>query len=535
MIKQEHFLLFLSIFILTNFVSIQDAFAQNSPQKINYQAVARDSAGQELSGANLEVEFSIFEGATGATLVYAEIHTDVITDPFGLFTLQIGSGVAIQGDFSQIDWSENAWLNVNIDAGNGMIDLGMYELISVPYALYASQADSANYGADEDADPNNEIQSLGIELDNLPNVTINLEGSNPISFSIADADADSTNEIQNLILSGTTLSLSNDDSGTQVDLSTFNSDDQALSIDTSDPQNVEISLENSTPVSFSIEDADADTENELQSLNIDGNTLSLSDDPNSTQVDLSTFNTDSQGLSINDADPQNVVISLDNSLPVNFSIEDADANASNEIQVLSKTGNVVSLSNGGQSFTDEVDDADADETNELITDVGFNSSNNNLTITEAGVGTSIDLSDLKADENWNQNGQNISNSNSGSVGINETNPSSTLHIMGSTAVKVRVEGPSGINYQLGEETVFIGKPDVGDVEVDLPIAADVPGRIYIIKKGDPSIFNDLKIHAIGSDKIEGQSTYILGNVSGVYEQIMIVSDGVSDWWIISSE
>ena len=88
---------------------------------------------------------------------------------------------------------------------------------------------------------------------------------------------------------------------------------------------------------------------------------------------------------------------------------------------------------------------------------------------------------------------------------------------------------------LGDETIFIGTPDIGDVEVDLPLAASVPGRIYIIKKGNPSTFNDLKIHSAGSDNIEGLSTYILGDVSGVYEQVIIVSDGISDWWIISKD
>jgi len=45
--------------------------------------------------------------------------------------------------------------------------------------------------------------------------------------------------------------------------------------------------------------------------------------------------------------------------------DDADADPSNELQTISKDGQTVTLSNGGGSFTDEVNDADPDPANEL--------------------------------------------------------------------------------------------------------------------------------------------------------------------------
>jgi len=497
---RSHFILFSAAFFHLCFANTLSLNAQESPQMINYQAVARDAGGEVLSAVSLEVEFNIYEGSPSGSAVYTEIHSDVLTDSYGLFTVKIGDGVVVGGEFSAIDWSEGTWLNVGIDIGNGMEYLGTYQLVSVPYALYATRSDSASYGEDADADPSNELQEISAEVIANESVELSLSGAVPVSFSIQDADADSTNEIQSLILSGAILSLSGD-TGTEINLAAFNTDDQALSIDSTDPLAIEISLENSDPVSFSINDADADPNNEIQELNLDGSVLTLSDDPSGTAVDLASYNTDDQALSIDASDPQNVILNLENSSSVNFSIEDSDS----------------------------------DPNNELITNFNFNSINNDLTIIEAGATRSVDLSELKTDQNWEGNGQNISNLNTGNVGINESNPSSTLQIMGSTAVKVRTEGPSGTTYQLGDETVFIGTPDVGDVEVDLPLAGNVPGRIYIIKKGDTSTLNDLKVHASGSDMIEGQSTYILGDVSGVYEQIMIVSDGVSNWWIISKE
>jgi len=47
--------------------------------------------------------------------------------------------------------------------------------------------------------------------------------------------------------------------------------------------------------------------------------------------------------------------------------DDADADPTNELQTISKDGQIVTLSNGGSSFTDEVNDADADPNNELQT------------------------------------------------------------------------------------------------------------------------------------------------------------------------
>ncbi|MEL6971353.1 MAG: hypothetical protein AAFO02_14405, partial [Bacteroidota bacterium] len=46
-------------------------------------------------------------------------------------------------------------------------------------------------------------------------------------------------------------------------------------------------------------------------------------------------------------------------------VDDADADPTNELQRILKIGNTVILNNSGGSFTDEVDDADADPTNEI--------------------------------------------------------------------------------------------------------------------------------------------------------------------------
>jgi hypothetical protein len=62
---------------------------------------------------------------------------------------------------------------------------------------------------------------------------------------------------------------------------------------------------------------------------------------------------------------------------------DADADSSNELQTLSKAGNIITLSDGGQSVIDEVNDADASASNELQTIVNT-AGTNNLVLSNGG-------------------------------------------------------------------------------------------------------------------------------------------------------
>ena len=80
-----------------------------------------------------------------------------------------------------------------------------------------------------------------------------------------------------------------------------------------------------------VDDADADTLNEIQLLTKAGNKIELSHG----------------GGQVTDE------------------VEDADADPMNEIQILTKTGSIIELSNGGGQIADDVEDADADPMNEI--------------------------------------------------------------------------------------------------------------------------------------------------------------------------
>jgi trimeric autotransporter adhesin len=127
-----------------NFVSIV-ALAQ-APQKISYQAVARNNSGSFIPNQNIGVKFIIYQGSIGGTISYAETHA-VTTNSFGLFFAVIGGGSPTQGNFSTILWGTGTYfVETLIDpaGGTSYSTIGAQQLVSVPYALYAEKAGNSS-------------------------------------------------------------------------------------------------------------------------------------------------------------------------------------------------------------------------------------------------------------------------------------------------------------------------------------------------------------------------------------------------------
>ena len=118
-------------------------FAQ-APEGINYQASARDANGDLITGTILAVRATVLSGVGGATQVYQETHS-ATTNDYGLFSIKIGRGAPVSGTFSSIDWGADEYhVQIEVDAdGNGYVDMGKTQMMSVPYALYAKTSGSA--------------------------------------------------------------------------------------------------------------------------------------------------------------------------------------------------------------------------------------------------------------------------------------------------------------------------------------------------------------------------------------------------------
>jgi uncharacterized protein (TIGR02145 family) len=110
-----------------------------APQSIPYQAVVRSTDGSTMDNAAVTITFKIHDNSATGTVVYEETHA-TNTNEQGLVSLNVGGGTAVTGAFSGIQWGTGSkFLQVLMNAGNGVVDLGTQQMMSVPYALYAEE------------------------------------------------------------------------------------------------------------------------------------------------------------------------------------------------------------------------------------------------------------------------------------------------------------------------------------------------------------------------------------------------------------
>lgn len=114
-------------------------FAQ-SPEKMSYQAVVRNSSNALITNAQIGMEINIREGSLTGTIVYTETQTPT-TNANGLVSIEIGGGAG----FNTIDWSAGPYF---IETKTAVVPpLTTYtitttsRLLSVPYALHAKSAE----------------------------------------------------------------------------------------------------------------------------------------------------------------------------------------------------------------------------------------------------------------------------------------------------------------------------------------------------------------------------------------------------------
>jgi hypothetical protein len=169
---------FLPLFTIFLFI-VMGTFAQ-APKGINYQGVARDNEGTPYASKSIAVRISILKDAANGDVEYSETHK-LQTNQFGLFTLVIGQGTKITGDFAFISWAVgNKWLQVEIDPNGGTSYslAGSQQLMTVPYAFYAEYAGNGGSGT----------------LTAGPGISI----TGGVISNTGDADNNTTNELQNL-------------------------------------------------------------------------------------------------------------------------------------------------------------------------------------------------------------------------------------------------------------------------------------------------------------------------------------------------
>lgn len=526
---------FLSTAILTILIFSTEWVCGQTPQSINYQAVVRDGeTGSELVNQFVGMRFTILGDGPNSDAVYQEEHI-IETNAFGLVNLRIGNGEEPLGSMEDIEWGVGEkWLQVEIDLGDGYEEISNSRFVSVPYALHADVAATADNVDDADADPTNELIDT-LVFDN--NILMTYEGGFPdghlnsvdLSSLIDDADSDPTNElIDTLIFENNTL----------------------ITYQGGFPDG----HQNALDLSSLIDDADADPTNELinpDSIGLVDTLLFITEGGVTHQVNLAglaNYGPWLEGPGIVYNEDANIGVGTDEPIHKLQVMNQSDAvEDSVATFVLNEHGGEMAYGVFGRA-------SGAVENRALYGDapgVGdnrwagyFDRGNvhvsNRLSIRETATMAQFNISGI--DETTpiihtetSSEEPALHMDGEGKVGIRNADPHSALQVNGSVAGSVRFEEASLGPFSLNEEDYML----IVDVTnspaiITLPPAADCEGRIYYVKRTHSIATNHtLTITPSGGDAIDGISLPILLSSASAKEARMLVSAGSNGWFIMS--
>lgn len=124
-----------------------------SPKKMSYQAVIRNTSNALITNSSICMKISILSGSSSGPAVYVETHTPT-TNSNGLASIEIGRGTVVSGNFPLINWSNGPFFiktETDPDGLTGGITytiIGTNQLLSVPYALFAEKTGGTTSGGD---------------------------------------------------------------------------------------------------------------------------------------------------------------------------------------------------------------------------------------------------------------------------------------------------------------------------------------------------------------------------------------------------
>ncbi|MCW0484141.1 fibrobacter succinogenes major paralogous domain-containing protein [Gaoshiqia sediminis] len=143
----------IGIFLTASVFLPQQAGAQ-SPEKMSYQAVIRNSSGQLVTNTSVGMQISILQGSASGTSVYVERQFPT-TNANGLVSIEIGAGTVVSGNFVTINWANGPYFiktETDLNGGANYTITGTSQLLSVPYALHATTAETVS-GEIPETDP----------------------------------------------------------------------------------------------------------------------------------------------------------------------------------------------------------------------------------------------------------------------------------------------------------------------------------------------------------------------------------------------
>jgi trimeric autotransporter adhesin len=114
-----------------------------APKAFSFQGIAIDTAGYIVASKPVSLRFTITTDSVGVNSAYQEL-ISTKTDKYGQFTVSLGTGTKIIGNFDLIPWGKGSLYlktEIDINSSNQYVTSGVTQLLSVPFALYANNAE----------------------------------------------------------------------------------------------------------------------------------------------------------------------------------------------------------------------------------------------------------------------------------------------------------------------------------------------------------------------------------------------------------
>lgn len=249
------------------------------PQGFQYQAVIRDNTGNPLLNTPVQFRFTL-ENNAGNQIFYQETQS-TSTNALGGINLVIGSGNASQGTFALTNWKDgDVRVRVELDpaGGQNFSPFGLTTLQSVPYALYAERAGSLvdQNGNDWGPENNQDEQTLTVNGNQLA-----ISNGNAVTLptgSGGDNWGSQTIETEPELSGNGTLSSPLNiarQGALNGDVLKWNGNSWTPQADMGEQYIAGDGISINGDIINNIGDDDNDSDNEIQTLSINGNTLSL--------------------------------------------------------------------------------------------------------------------------------------------------------------------------------------------------------------------------------------------------------------------
>lgn len=465
-----------------------------APKSFNYQAILTNQTGSPIRNQAVGFKVAIVrEDQNGQRFsAYSEEYNGIFTSDLGQLNIVIGQGSNQNGSIANINWADGKYfLRTELNTGNGFNNLGEVPFQSMPYALFAENAKNGINNINFNSNDNSlMINSTRVDLSSLKN----------------DNDADPNNENQTLQVNGNQLSISN---GNTVTLPTGSGGDNwgNQSVQTQNTLNG-----NGTSASPLGINNNSITSNHIQDGTINPIDLNKTGVPiNSVLKLVGTVNPTWEyrpALRVT-ASPELAILGNSVTDDINIGLRTSGV-AENHVpkfrngqwqflpglEIFAGPGIQLSTVTPGP---DRITIAAVDQsaTNELQT-LSFNSASKILSLNPSG--GSVDLSTLGGGGSnpWTINGSNIFNNNSGNVGIGTTSPSGKLHVKGGALVLEENGEFFNINVRANGQVAFEANGTVNNNSLviddgpdqSVNIGTDIPQAGFKLNVVGKALFRD---------------------------------------------